>query len=90
MITKGLFQRESNVFLSLNCAEVHWWTKVECKSHTDATEHVQQYGAQDGYGMGKPGLGDKWPSHWKVWRIRYASWNLISGDTLKTGYEEID
>lgn len=53
--------------LSLNCAEVHWWTKVECKSHNDATEHVQQYGAQDGCRMGKPGLGDKWPSHWKVW-----------------------
>ena len=52
---------------------------MECKYHTDATEHVQKYGVQDGCGMGKPGLGDKWPSHWKV-----SSWE-VTGSGMPPG-----
>lgn len=91
VITKDCFKDKVKFILSLNCAEVHRWTKVECKSHTAATEHVQQSGAQEGCGMEKQGLGDEWPkslgglrlgSNW----IRCASWNVISGSTVKTGY----
>lgn len=63
---------------------------MEYRPHTTATDHGQQYGVQEGQGMGKQGLGDEWPESLEslkleIKRTRCASWKVLSVTLWRLG-----